>query len=259
VLFWIAWRYRHKKAGAFFWGLLGICLGQIHMSGFFLAGGVFLWTAFRGRLGRWGYWLMGSLAGSIPLIPWLRYMAAQPGTGFHWKSLLWILYPKYWAYWVTDSLGVGHTYSLKTKQFLDFLRYPLVDGRGTYLVGVLHLVLITAGILILVSAKKARAFSRGLRDSSETGLAVNSLLLAMGILLSLARVEIFRHYLIATFPLEWVWLSRLSLVHLKLGRRYLMVIWTAQLLVTTAFLFYIHLHHGDAAGDYGIAYQFQPP
>ncbi|HTC22038.1 MAG TPA: hypothetical protein VK859_14375, partial [bacterium] len=54
VLFWIAWHYRQKRAGAFFWGLLGICLGQIHMSGFFLAAGVFLWTAFLDRRARWG-------------------------------------------------------------------------------------------------------------------------------------------------------------------------------------------------------------
>ena len=31
VLFWMAWRYRRTRAGAFFWGLLGACLGQIHL------------------------------------------------------------------------------------------------------------------------------------------------------------------------------------------------------------------------------------
>ena len=77
--------------------------------------------------------------------------------------------------------------------------------------------------------------------------------------MTLSCVEIFRHYLIMTYPLEWVWLSRLSLRDSRWGRTYLAALWLAQLLITVSFLFYIHTTHGDPSSDYGIAYQFQTP
>jgi hypothetical protein len=70
-------------------------------------------------------------------------------------------------------------------------------------------------------------------------------------------VDIFRHYLMMSFPLEWVWLSTMGLFDLRMGRRYLMAIWMAQLIISASFLGYIHVNHGDPAGDYGTAYQFQ--
>ena len=257
VLFWIGWHYRQKRLGAFFWGLVGACLGQIHMSGFFLAGAVFLWTLFHDRKARWGFWFFGSLVGAIPLIPWLQYMVSKPGGGFNWAGLLWILYPKYWIFWVTDSLGMGLTYSLKTVHFLDFLRYPLIGGYGTYLVAMAHLVIIGTGIVVLVKAMKKGDFLRGIKDLSETGLAVNSTLLAAGVLMTLSCIKICRHYLIMTFPLEWVWLARLGLSDSRSGQRLLTVLWIAQLLLSAFFLGYIHVNHGDPLGDYGITYQFQ--
>lgn len=257
VLFWIAWHYRNRRWGAFFWGLVGAFLGQIHMSGFFLAGGVFLWTLWRDRKARWGSWFLGSFLGAIPLLPWLHYMVSKPGGGFNWSSLLWILYPKYWIFWLTDSLGMGLTYSLKTIHFLDFLRYPLIGGHGTYLVAILHLAIIGAGIAVLVKAYKVRGFQPGFRDSSPTGLAIASTLIGVGILLTISCVKICRHYLIVTFPLEWVWLSRLGLSDSRSGQRMLTVLWASQFLLSVLFLVYIHLNHGDPLGDYGVAYQFQ--
>lgn len=257
VLFWIAWHYRKKRAGAFFWGLIGVCLGQIHMSGFFLAAGVFLWTLYRDRQARWGFWIAGSLLGAVPLLPWLQYMAAHPGTGAGQMNPVWILYPKYWIYWATDPLGIGLTYSLKTRHFLDFLGYPLVAGHGTYLVAVLHVIILGAGLWLVHSWRKAGGTFRWKADTSETGLTLQSALWAVGVLMTLSCVELFRHYLIVTFPLEFVWLARLAFRGGERGERCLKVLWAAQLLLSVMFLVYIHLNHGDPLGDYGVAYQFQ--
>jgi hypothetical protein len=38
--------YRDKRWGAFIWGLVGAVMGQVHMSGFFLAAGLWLWTIY---------------------------------------------------------------------------------------------------------------------------------------------------------------------------------------------------------------------
>jgi hypothetical protein len=257
TLLWISWHHRHKRAGAFFWGLQSICLGQIHMSGFFLAAGLFLWTAVRDRQVRWISWLAGSLVGVLPLLPWLQYLFSNPGNGIHEMNFFSILQLKYWRYWVSDSLGIGLNYSLGNTQFFDFFRYPLIGGTGTYLIAVLHVVILVIGVLILISAIKTGGFLRGFRDSSETGLAINSVLWVSGILMSLLGVNILRHYLIMSFPLEWVWLSRMALRDLRLGQRYLMVIWIAQLIISATFLIYIHLNHGAPLADYGTAYQYQ--
>jgi hypothetical protein len=255
VLLWIAWHYRRRWAGAFAWGLLGLCLGQIHMSGFFLAAGLFLWTAVYDRQARWGAWLLGSLVGVIPLVPWLRYMAARNGTGLNPMDLLNIFKFRYWGYWVSDALGIGLNYSLGPR-FMDFMRYPLVGETGTYLVAVAHAVILCAGIAMLVSSVKTRGFSLGPGDSTDTSLAIHSILFGTGILMSLS-VPVFRHYLIMSFPLEWVWLSRLGLRDSRWGGRYLMMIWMAQLLISISFLVYLHTNHGAPGGDYGVAYQFQ--
>jgi len=154
-------------------------------------------------------------------------------------------------------LGLGLAYTLKTHQFLDFCRYPLVGGVGTYLVALLHIVIIAAAILIFISVKKTWKAWRKKKDISESGLAIRSLLLVSGVLLTLTGVGVQRHYLIMTFPLEWVWLSRFGLRDERSGQKYLMILWVAQLLISVMLLVYLHLNHGAEMGDYGIAYQYQ--
>ena len=258
VLFWMAWHYRHKRAGAFLWGLIGICLGQIHMSGFFLAAGVFLWTVYREKRLNWLPWLAGSFLGAVPLIPWLQYLLSHPGRGFDWANLKWILYPKFWFYWITDSLGMGLNYSLKTHQFMDLMRYPLAGEMGTYLVGISHIAVMATGVLIVLSAKKAGKVWSGVGNSTETGTVLSAVFIVTGVLLTLSCVQLMRHYLIITFPLEWVWLARLALLDRKRGGKYLGMIWVAQLVISIGFLGYIHVNHGDPLGDYGVTYDAQP-
>ena len=257
ILFWIAWHYRQKRTGAFFWGFLALCLGQIHMAGFFLASGVFIWTALYDRRAEWKFWLLGSLVGAVPMVPWLQFTLSNPGKGISAMQWFNILHPHYWKFWITDSLGMGLSYSLKTDLFRQFLTYPLIGGKATYLVGVMHFVIILTGILILFSTIKTGAFIRAIRDSTETGFILKSVMLASGLLMTLSCVEIRRHYLLMSFPLEWVWLARMGLCDLRWGKRYLTVIWIGQLLITIAFLGYIHANHGAPNADYGIAYQFQ--
>ena len=76
--------------------------------------------------------------------------------------------------------------------------------------------------------------------------------------MALTVVNICRHYLIMTFPLEWVWLSRMGLNDKRFGQRYLFVIWIGQLIISISFLLYIHINHGDTLSEYGIPYGFQP-
>jgi hypothetical protein len=100
-------------------------------------------------------------------------------------------------------------------------------------------------------------WEKRLKSSTETGLAVNAVLLGTGLLMSLSGFELFRHYLMVSFPLEWVWLSRMGLCDSRWGQKCLIAIGVAQLLISILFLTYIHINHGAPLGDYGTAYQFQ--
>ena len=67
-----AWHRRESRAGAFRWGLVAVCSGQIHMGGFFFAAGFALWALlFDRRRVAWGAWLCGSCLGALPMLPWL--------------------------------------------------------------------------------------------------------------------------------------------------------------------------------------------
>jgi len=260
VLLWIAWHYRKEKAGAFFWGLVGLCLAQVHMSGFFLIAGLFLWTVYRDKKAQWGFWIAGSLVGAVPLIPWLKYLFSNAGSGSGLLDWFWLFYPKYWIYWLTDALGLGLQHSLKWAGLFDFMRYPVIGGMNSCLVGLLHVLILVCAVRIFIAAKRASGgFLKGLGDSSETGLALNSVLIVSGVLMTLCCFKINQHYLIMSFPLEWVWLARLGLRDARSGQRYLMLIWVAQALISAWFLIYVHVHHGIPAGDYGTAYQYQIP
>jgi hypothetical protein len=266
VLLWIAWYYRKERIGAFFWGFLVLCIAQIHMSGFFLGTGLFLWTVYRdsqtesGGLTRWGYWLAGSLAGMVPMIPWVTYVVSNLGKSAGSFKFFWLFYPKFWIYWLIDALGLGMSHSLGKEGFLDFLRYPLVDGMATYLVALAHVLAILAGIRMLVVAKRegGAGFFK-MPEGTRTGPLVEALLIAVGLLMTLACFRIYQHYLIMSFPLQWVWLAWVGSRAPRVGPRYLALIWGLQLFITVAFLGYIHVNHGVPMGDYGTVFQYQDP
>ena len=70
--------YRGKGWAAFVWGLTGALIGQIHMSGFFFAAGLLVFTALHDYYNkikfRWTYWIAGSLIGGITIIPWIQFL-----------------------------------------------------------------------------------------------------------------------------------------------------------------------------------------
>jgi hypothetical protein len=264
VLFWIGWWRRDRLWGAFGWGLVGALLGQIHMSGFFLAAAVFAWEQIETRRttpnaphARWRPWLLGAL----PMLPWLAYLANRPRmpSVWNWRELV---TPSFWVYGFTDPLGLGLHYNLGVASFLEFLRYPLVAGVPTYLVAVAHVVVALVGGVTLASgfASARRRFRQGWRPASgdATGRALRATFMGYGVLLTLSGVVIYRHYLVVTFPLEWVLFCGVALHVKRHGRQLLLSLWASELFITAALLLYLHVH-GGAPGDYGTAYRLQLP
>src|SRR5438132_9569757 len=219
------WFRRDRRSGAFGWGALGGWIGQVHMTGFLFAAALWGWTvAFNSRLRRprptvWPAWAAGSALALVTLIPWI-------GIG---HGLLAAVHPidairrfarpsaalQYWTFWMTDLSGFGLRDSLGAAGFDDFVREPAAAGHATFAVAVLFLC--SAVIVLLVPAAAARhaVASAGwirvfIGDGTETALLIAAAFWGYGFLLTMTGVGLYRHYLLVTFPLEWLALAYLA-------------------------------------------------
>jgi hypothetical protein len=261
------WWHRDRRWGAFLWGLVGACVGQVHLSGFFFAAGVAGWAFLfdRPRVA-WRSWLGGSVLGALPLLPWLHALAAGGPAGtvhHHWAH---VLEGKFWVRWLGEPFGLSVEYALED-DFGDFLSCPHIGGQPTYLVAVVHgLVVVLAGAVLVRAAwliwrqrRQGRDFWLG--KGSPTAFTLAAAFGGFGICLTASGMPIPRHYLLILFPLGFVWLARAVLVQpgrpgdvWGWGRGCLAGLWLAQLLITVSFLGYVHVNQRPIRGDYGIPY-----
>ena len=257
--------YRNKGWGAFFWGLTGALIGQIHMSGFFFAFGLFVFTLiydhYNKRKFRWIYWIAGSLIGSISLIPWISYIIHHPQ--FSSISIWHVLQFNFYLYWFYDALGINSYYSLR-KEFWLFIREPVILGMPTYLVAVAHLFLIATGIFVL---KKIVGYvyhiwhrfnPKTFLKDFFTGMSITyfylfAILVGLGIAMTLSGIMICQHYLICAFPFSYIFLAKV----LQKNKKLISVVIISQMLITASFLYFIHKNNGAEKGDYGKAYHAQ--
>jgi hypothetical protein len=256
VFLW-AWFCRRNAFAAFLWGGLGVVLGQIHLSGFFFAVAVALWTGWserrQPRWKMWTAWVAGSVAGCMPMIPWLRYLlkAGLTETRPETRAVhLLMLQLKFWVLWIADSSGLGMNWSLGMKDYLIFLRNPVV--------ALAHVIAgLTLAVVLFVVVRSWLPANRG-EMSDSTGLLNSAAFWGFGTLMTLAGAVIQRHYLIVAFPLVSVWFARYARQLGKSGTALLGLAWLSQLTISVAFLMYIHANRG-ARGDYGPTLGSQPP
>ena len=262
VAFLLGWWRRDRWWGAALWGLVGAIVGQIHMSGFFFAAGFVLWEILLGvrtrRRTKWIAWVGASIVGAIPLWPWVKYVLSgqEHGPPWSWETVSTL---RFFRHWVSDALGLGLDYSLGD-QFWDFLRWPQW-GQAKDLYPALYVqgIGFAVGVLVL-----AYAVARGWRDAlafrrwSPTAFTIGAGLLGYGLLITGASVLVWKHYLIVTFPLEWLTVAYLALRYVPRPRGALFALWAAQLFLSFTFLTYIHENGGAVRGDYGRAYSHQP-
>jgi hypothetical protein len=266
ALFWLAWWRRDRWWGAFAWGLVGALVGQVHMSGLFFAAGVFAWEALNmwraRRLGatRWVAWIAGSAVGALPMIPWVLYVATATSDRTNHFDIGEIFTPRIWYFGITDAVGIGLQTSLGTKSFVDLLRSPWLGDIPTYGVGLVHLVLAAIGLAVLVGALRRawRAPKRVFTADDATGNALRAVWIGYGAVMTLSGALLYRHYLAVAFPFESLFVVSIVVALGDRWRRLLPALWVGQLVVTLAFLVYVHVHHG-ALGDYGIGLQWQTP
>ncbi|NER24440.1 MAG: hypothetical protein F6J96_27795 [Symploca sp. SIO1C2] len=264
-LVFLGYWFRQKFWGGFLWGIAGILSAQVHMSGFFLVFGLLLWTIWHHyrhknlQEVKWGGWFLGTVVGSLFLIPWL--MNILPTLGEHTDSINQSLnlFPRFYLQWLTASLGVNLSNVLWGVFWSDFLREPLIFGIPTYLMVPSHLFLAIIGLYPLYRWWRARQKSRhqaatNQRDS-QLNLYLKALAFGVGGAFTLARVNVHSHYIAIVFPFAYIWLAQLYQNRVKL----LMAIVLAQLLISVTFLNFIHRTGGTPFGEtvYGITYRVQ--
>src|SRR6185437_14780114 len=263
------WWYRRRRVPAFLWGLVGVCLGQIHMAGFFFAGGFVLWALLFDRPWRqrvaWSSWLLGSVLGALPMLPWMFHLLMQP-SGRSLNPHRWVhaCELKFWIRWLTEAFGLGIDYTFGP-YFRDFQSYPLLGGHPTYLVLLLHGLLVGIGLFLLVRAvvslgrERGRWRERWIGRASPSAFTQNAALWGFGLLLTLSSFSIHRHYMIVLFPLEFLWIARLALSSssARLGRVLLLILWCGQFGLSANMLAYIHTRQNFANTEYGIPYGAQ--
>lgn len=267
----MGWWYRDRRAAAFAWGAVGALVGQIHMSGFFFAAALALWTLLFARTSaRWRWWIAGSVVGTLPMIPWITYLLGGPAVvsegpvGRGWFGI------KFYLLWLTQAAGFEDMYHLLGPQFLHFIAGPRVADRPTYLAAAL--MLLVAAMLGLVLLKGLYILWQGRSNlldlltgrKSQTTLAISAAVIAFGILLTIAPIRVFRYYLIIAFPLAFVWLARIALANtswriagIRAGRVALAVICLSNGLLAGCFLHHVHQNQGAPNGYYGVAYNAQ--
>lgn len=249
VALFVAWMRRERALGSFAWGLVGAVAGQIHMAGFFFAPALAGWTFFfdRKKRARWIPWLAGSAVGALPAVPWLLYLARErpPPNPSPW----WLRFRlEFYQYFASDPTGLSSTYIVGDDLFAA-MRWPLAFGHPTYLVGLAHAALAVAsaaiGLRFLQDAWIRRRDLRALLlgDRSDTGLLLGATLIAMGAMMTLPSISIHRHYMMAIFPLPYVWAARAALRRPG-GEKWLYTLFGGSLVVSAGLLAFL----SDAGG-----------
>lgn len=238
----------------FLWGLVSALSGQLHMSGFFFAFGLFFGTCLtRGiNIKQAGIFILGFLVGLLPALPWLQTLFA--GSAGSDANAVNILKFEFFLHAVVDPLGINAQYSLGS-DLMQFAKFPRIGSIPLFL----PVLAVLAVVVFFVSGIVARIREKfqfpGMAKLLQRPLVfyLFSMVLVPGILLTLSGSPIRSHYLIAAAPFlhagfAWIWLGA--------GKKAIWVVVFSQLAITLLFLFFVH-NSTHIHGDYGTPFRHQ--
>jgi hypothetical protein len=272
VGFYAAWWWRRVPVAAFGWGALGAILPQIHLGTALFTGSIAAWTLARDRAAfPWKPWLVGSVVGTLPALPWLTEVMGSAGglpARWRWPN------PTYFLRWATQPFGFGLQYSLGPTDFRSFMATPQIAEMAIWLVGVLYLML---GVLMILAFARAAASFRAAAAPSWQGalhtiflgrdretVLIGAALWGYGSLLTLltvGRLNANRHYLEIVMPIMALWCARLVFCGdakpaWQNARIILTMLCVLQLTLSASALLYIH-DRQIINGEYGPTWRAQ--
>ena len=290
LLLWISHQYRLARWGAFTWGLVGAGIGQVHMSGWFVAAGLAAGTVIaecRRTLPRsryWHWWLLGTVLGLISAVPWARTLprsTLSPLAGT--TELVAMRFAAHFYGLVSSSssmlpfstLGLG-------RDTREFQANPIIEAVPMHVPNLLRLFVFCAVVsriaVWLLGAVVAPVIRSALQMSTDgagrpkngdapalaepahaggecatTAFYLWSMIMIPSIIYLMTVDVYFYHYYFVMCPFVFV----LVAVCMLPWRRVLLALVVAQALMSVAFLSYIHRTGGTTQGEYGLSYARQ--
>ncbi len=270
VAFIAAWYFRRFAGAAFAWGLLGALMTQVHMSAAFFALAVAAWTVVQDRTAfPWKSWLAGSVVGALPALPWLFEVQSQHGgTSFGVRPPNFSFFTRWWS----QPFGFGIEHMLGPAHMLDYLTGLPLAGHPTYLMALVHIVLVGVVLVVLVQAIRviradgwpsAREVFLGTKPET---LLITAAFWGYGGLLTLFTLfgsQSRRHYLIVVAPILALWAVLAVMygdrtVGHSRARTMLIVLCLSQAVLSGGLLSYIH-RTAIIKGEFGPTWRAQQP
>ncbi len=270
VAFIAAWYFRRFAGAAFAWGLLGALMTQVHMSAAFFALAVAAWTVVQDRTAfPWKSWLAGSVVGALPALPWLFEVQSQHGgTSFGVRPPNFSFFTRWWS----QPFGFGVEHMLGPAHMLDYLTGLPLAGHPTYLMALVHIVLVGVVLVVLVQAIRviradgwpsAREVFLGTKPET---LLITAAFWGYGGLLTLFTLfgsQSRRHYLIVVAPILALWAVLAVMygdrtVGHSRARTMLIVLCLSQAVLSGGLLSYIH-RTAIIKGEFGPTWRAQQP
>jgi len=265
VAFIVAWWYRRNFWAALIWGMLGALMAQLHIGAAFLALAVAGWTAFADRRdASWIGWLIGSIIGSLPALPWLMQVMGSVGSHSHLGPPV----PIYFLRWISQPFGL-YVHVFNGPEFLQFLFSPNIGDVHTFLVLLFHAGLVA--LWLWIGLRTVQAITRQnwpsrrlLLGLDREWLLVNASLWGYGGLmtaLTVIGVSTARNYMIVIAPKMALWVA--LLIHdwvapgdPRLFRKLMVAICVCQIFISAAFLSFVH-ERQVFEGNYGPTWRSQ--
>lgn len=267
------WWYRRTWLGSFAFALIAVLCGQIHPTATFLGAALFAWTmvgdwpTYRWRSFRFTGLIAGGLVGILPALNWFLTFSHAGGTKL---NKLRFPFLTFYGRWLTEPFGFGSDHTLGPVVFPDFLRWPLWDGKPTWLTLVVYLILAAIALAILaLAAWRLGHISRfSLRriflGEAPAGRLVRAAFFGFGTILTLLTITgggLYPHYLVVITPIMMLWLVLLVAytdggVLAARGRALLSAICIIDGAIVVLLFAYIHAV-GDIRGEFGPSWEWR--
>ena len=259
VAFIVAWWYRRNFWAALIWGMLGALMAQIHIGAGFFALAVAAWTFYANRNdASWTGWLIGSILGALPALPWLLTVFSAVGR----SANLDVLWPAYFVRWVMQPFGL-YVHLFDASEFARFLSSPIAGGVPTFAMLAVHAVLVALWLWMCARSigtirRQTWTARKLLLGEGPEWLLINASLWGYGgimTLLTVISVGSARNYMIVVAPIMALWAAMATQQWVAAGnqslfRKVMVLLCACQILISAGFLSFVHQTQ-IFAGEYG--------
>lgn len=244
AIMWLLYTYREKIWPVFLLGIVSALAGQLHLSGFYYAMGLFLMAIVTKNMNRMQIFLFisGAFIAMIPSVLWVKEILHGGESSLSVHNIYKF---EFWFHSIIDTLGINVFYSLGSDTVEFAKSYFFLPLIATASILIIFIITIFYNIEYLLKNK--------IKIDFKNPILFNLFAFAIipGILLTISGIPVRSHYLIGAFPFLHIFL--LHLLSFIKNKWHILFI-SAQACITILFLLFVHQKQ-VINGDYGPTYQ----